>query len=317
MSKQIYDTIIIGSGPAGLSAAIYAGRGALKTLLIECAMPVSQVVLADAIENYPGLVESTNGFELIERFKSQAKKFAVEFQSGKVVKVSSSAEDKNTWQIDLEDKTYLTNSLIIASGSRHRQLGLPQEEALRGKGVSYCAVCDGAFFRDKDIAVVGGGDAAVSEALYLARFAKKVFLIHRRDRLRAEAVLAQRAKDNEKIEIIWDSVIEEIKGKEKVEAVALKNVKDSSIKDLALSALFVSIGYIPNTDFLASLIKCDKAGYIITDEAMRTSEAGIFAAGDCRANSLRQIVTACADGATAASYAIKYLDEIRGQAYDK
>ena len=201
-------------------------------------------------------------------------------------------------------------------GARPRQLDIPGEAEFRGKGVSYCAVCDGALFKDKDIVVVGGGNSAVSEALYLTRFARRVILVHRRSRLRAVTVLAQRAKENKKIELMLNSIVTQIFGEEKVQGVSLKNVKDTTQSRIACSGIFISVGYTPNTDFLTDLVKLDSSGYIMTDQAMQTSRPGIFACGDCRAQSLRQVVTACADGAQAASSAIEYVDRIKGQSYD-
>jgi thioredoxin reductase (NADPH) len=316
MNQELYDAIIIGSGPAGYTAGIYTCRSQMKTLLIECFTPPSQAVTADFIENYPGFPGGIEGFGLIERFKNQAKNFGLDFHTGKVDNIMFKNRDKNIWQIKTEDKVYRSLAVILAVGARPRQLGIGGEEEFRGKGVSYCAICDGTFFKDKDIVVVGGGNSAVSEALYLSRIARKVMLVHRRNRLRAVAVLARRAKENKKIDIIWDSVITKIYGKDKVEGVGLKNVNDQTQSRLACSGVFVSIGFVPNTDFLAGLVKLDDAGYIITDQAMQTSHPGIFACGDCRVKPLRQVVTACADGATAAFSAVEYVDRIKGQAYD-
>ena len=315
MDKGIYDVIIIGGGPAGLTAGIYAGRAQLRSLLIECFAPPPQAVMADLIENYPGFPEGINGFALVERFKNQAKNFGIEFHVGRTEAILLQEEAENIWQVKLEDKIYRSLAVIVAVGASPRQLGLPGEEALRGKGVSYCAVCDGAFFKDKDIVVVGGGDSAVTEALFLTRFARKVSLVHRRNRLRAVGLLAQRAKENKKIEFIWNSVVSEIEGSDKVGGIHLQNVVDQAKSRIACDGVFIAVGYTPNTDFLRDLIKLDNSGYIIADQAMKTSSRGIFACGDCRANPLRQIVTACGDGAIAASSAIEYIDQIRGQAY--
>jgi thioredoxin reductase (NADPH) len=316
MGEIIYDAIIVGSGPAGLTAGIYTCRGQLKNLLIESFSPSSQVAMADLIENYPGFPEGVDGFGLIERFKNQAKNFGLEFQAGKVEGIVCERKRGNIWQVNLQDKSYHSLAVILAVGRRVRQLGIPGEEEFSGKGVSYCAICDGAFFKDKDIVVVGGGDSAVSEALFLTRFARRVFLVHRRSRLRAVSILAQRVRENEKIEFIGDSVVRQVYGKDKVEGVYLKNLVDQTQSHTACSGVFICVGHIPNTDFLADLVKLDSSGYIITDEAMQTSRAGIFACGDCRVKPLPQVVTACGDGAVAGFSAIEYVDRIKGKAYD-
>jgi len=316
MKPIIYDVIIIGSGPAGFTAGIYTCRSQLKTLLIECFIPSSQAVVADWIENYPGFPEGIEGFGLVERFKNQAKNFGLDFYTGKVDNIKLEDKQKNIWQVKSEDKIFHSLAVILAVGAKPKQLGIEGEEAFRGKGVSYCAICDGTFFKDKDIVVVGGGNSAVSEALYLTRFARKIILVHRRNRLRAVPILAQRAKENKKIELVWNSVITQVYGKDKVEGVGLKNVVDQVQSRLACSGVFVSVGLIPNTDFLGGLVKLDDDGYIVTDQAMQTSCPGIFACGDCRVKHLRQIVTACGDGAVAGFSATEYTDRIKGQAYD-
>ncbi len=316
VNKEIYDAVIIGGGPAGFTAGIYACRGQLRTILIECVEPASQAVTADFIENYPGFSEGIGGFGLVEKFRNQAKKFNLDFRTGKVDNIKLENEEKNIWQVKTEDKIYRSLAVILAVGARPKQMGIEGEEKFRGKGVSYCAICDGAFFKHKDVIVVGGGNSAVSEALYLSRLARRVTLVHRRNRLRAVAILAQRAKDNKKIDIAWDSIVTQIYGKDKVEGVCLKNIVDQTQSRLGCNGVFVSIGYIPNTDFLTGLVKLDDAGYIITDQAMQTSCPGIFACGDCRRGSLRQIVTACGDGAVAGSGAIEYVDRIKGRAYE-
>ncbi len=316
MDKDVYDTIIIGGGPAGLTAGIYACRAQLKTLLIECFSPSSQAVAADLIENYPGFPEGIDGFSLIERFRKQAKNLGVEFKVAEVKNVGFVGERDKTWQINLDNETCGSLTVILAVGTRHRHLEVPGEKEFSGKGVSYCAICDGALFKDKDIVVVGGGDSAVSEALYLTRFAHRVKLVHRRNSLRAVGLLSKRALENNKIEILWNSTVTQIYGDSKVQGVDLKNVVDGSLSKIACSAVFVSVGYIPNTDFLANLIKLDASGYIITDELMQTSKPGAFACGDCRLKPLRQVVTACGDAAVAAFGAIKYVDQIKGASYD-
>ncbi len=315
MNQEIYDTIIIGSGPAGLSAGIYACRDKLNSLLIECFSPASQAVAADLIENYPGFPGGISGFQLIESFKNQAKSFGLEFQSGKVERIVSSAQEEKVWQVSLGDKVYSSLTVILAVGAKPKQLGIDGESQFLGKGVSYCAVCDGAFFKDRDIMVVGGGDSAVEEALYLSRFARKVILVHRRNRLRATSILERKAKENDKIEFIWNSVITQIYGKNKVEGVFLKNLVDGTQLSLECSGVFISVGCIPNTDFLGDLIELDSLGYIISDQMMQTSCPGVFVCGDCRMKALRQVVTACSDGAIAGFNAVNYVDRIKGKAY--
>lgn len=307
-----YDTVIIGGGPAGLVAAIYASRARLKTLLIESASVTGQAVTTSDIENYPGFPEGLNGFELIERFKKQAEKFGAEFKTGNVKSVK---EEKNAWQVVLDKGSITSLSVIIAAGSRPRKLAVPGEEKFRGKGVSYCAVCDAAFFKNKDIVLVGGGDSAIEEALFLTKFARKITLVHRRDRLRATKILQEKASANKKIKFIWSSKITEILGDEKVKSVKIENAKTGEKKEISCGGVFIFVGYVPNTGFLKNTVKLDENGYIITDDNMKTSKEGIFASGDARKKLLRQIVTAAADGATAAVSARMYVEELKGEQY--
>ncbi|MGD9014515.1 MAG: thioredoxin-disulfide reductase [Candidatus Omnitrophota bacterium] len=317
MEPITYDTIIIGSGPAGFTAGIYTCRSQLKTLLIECFDPSSQAVTADWIENYPGFPEGIEGFGLIDKFKSQAKNFGLDFHAGKVDNISLEDKQGKLWQVRAEGKVFRSLAIILAVGASPKQLGIEGEKEFRGKGVSYCAICDGRLFKDKDIVVVGGGNSAVSEALYLTRFARKVVLVHRRNRLRAVSILVQRAKENKKIDFAWNSLVTKIYGKDKVEGVGLQSVIDQAQSRLTCSGVFVSVGLVPNTNFLGSLVKLDDYGYIITDQSMQTSAPGVFACGDCRAKPLRQIVTACGDGAVAGFSATEYVDRIKGRAYDR
>ena len=300
-----YDVIIIGGGPAGLTAGIYTSRARIKTLLIESSSVLCQAVTTDHIENYPGFPEGVNGFELIEKFKSQAQRFGTEFVSGEVKGVK---ENKPGWQIVTEDKTYTASSVIIASGARPKRLGIPGEDKFRGRGVSYCATCDGALFKNKEVVVVGGGDTALEEAIFLTRFAKKVTVIHRRSALRGTKILQERAFADKKIEFMWDSVASEIKGGDKVTCVRIKNVKTNAGLDLLCDGVFMFVGYTPNTAFLKDLLPLDENGYIIADDNCLTSKVGIFACGDCRKKLLRQVVTACGDGATAAFACQHYLE---------
>ena len=292
-----YDVIIIGGGPAGLTAGIYASRARLKTLLIESFSVPCQAVTTDHIENYPGFPEGINGFELIEKFKKQAEKFGTEFV---VSEVKAVKEGKPGFQVETEDKVYTCSSVIIASGASPKKLDIPGEHKFRGKGVSYCATCDGALFKNKEVVVVGGGDTALEEALFLTKFAKKVTVMHRRNVLRGTKILQERVFSNKKIEIIWDSIVIEIMGSAKVTGVKVKNGKTSAMTDLLCDGVFIFVGYTPNTGFLKDILPLDEGGYITTDDNCLTSKPGIFACGDCRKKLLKQVVTACGDGALAA-----------------
>ena len=308
-----YDVIIIGGGPAGLTAAIYTSRARLKTLVIESYSVPGQAIITDSIENFPGFPEGINGFELVEKFKKQAEKFGAELIVKNVEKIE---QLQDGWRIKAEDKTYTTLSIIIATGAHPRKLDVPGEHKFTGKGVSYCATCDGALYRDKHVVVIGGGDTAIDEALFLTRFAKKVTLVHRRDRLRATKILQERVLANKKMEFAWESNVIEILGKDKVGGVKIKNIKTKKDTDLSCDGVFVFVGYEPNTDLLKGLLKLDKKSYILTDDDMNTSKKGIFSCGDCRKKLLRQVVTACGDGATAAFNAQHYVEKLKGTAYE-
>ncbi len=300
---MIHDVIIIGGGPAGLAAAIYAGRAKLDGFVLEKMSPGGQVLITDHVENYPGFADGISGFELVEKFAAHARKFGMNIENGEVASLELVGGNVNI--ILTDERTITTRSVIIATGATHRKLGVKGEDKFLGRGVSYCATCDGPFFRDQVVAVVGGGDSAVQEAIFLTKFAKKVYLIHRRDELRAIKVLADRAMENDKIEFIWDSVVEEIEGQDQVEAVRLLNLKTGDTQRLKVDGVFVFIGIVPVTDFVKDLVETDERGFIKTDEWMRTSVKGIYAAGDCRQKPLLQIVTAVAEGATAA-YAVEH-----------
>lgn len=303
--EKIYDLIIIGGGPAGLSAAVYAERAKLDMILLEKA-PVSggQVLSTYEVDNYPGL-PGINGFDLGMRFKEHAEKLGATFLEDDVVSIEIDGDIKS---VSTHEGTYKAKTVLIATGAAHRKLGVPGEEELCGMGVSYCATCDGAFFKGRTVAVVGGGDVAVEDAIFLARLCDKVYVIHRRDEFRAAKTLVDSLKNCSNVEIIWDSVVEAIKGEDEVEGLSLKNVKTGERSELVLQGIFVAVGMLPNTEvFAGSGLALDAAGYVMAGEDCVTNIPGIFAAGDVRTKPLRQIVTAVADGANAVSSVERYL----------
>ncbi len=310
---MLYDLIILGAGPAGLSAALYAGRACLKTLLIEKAMPGGQITLTDEIENYPGqLLEGESGFSLTERMGQQADKFGVERAYDEITAIDLTGEEKVlTGRMD----EYRARTVIIATGAHPRPIGCENEKAFTGRGISFCATCDGAFFRGLEVYVVGGGDSAVEEAIYLTRFARKVTIIHRRDQLRAVKGIQEKAFANEKIAFLWDSVVEKVDGEGALSEMTVRNVKTNEVTTIKASAedgmfgVFGFVGYAPNTALFEGKIDMDR-GYIIANEDMHTSVPGVFAAGDVRVKSLRQVITAAADGAIAAMQAARYIEEM-------
>lgn len=307
MSEHFYDVIIIGAGPAGMTAAVYASRANLNTLMLERGVPGGQMSDTEAVENYPGF-DSILGPDLANKMFEHSQKFGAKYAFGDVKEVKDHGDYK---EVITGDKTYKAKAVIIATGAQHRKLGVPGEEEYAGRGVSYCAVCDGAFFRDREIAVIGGGDSAVEEGMYLTRFAKKVTIIHRRDQLRAQKILQERAFQNEKIEFIWDTVVEKINGKDgKVSSLTLKNVKTGETKEFETDGVFIYIGTDPLSEPFKSLGIVNEDGYIPTNENMETKVPGIFAAGDVREKELRQIVTATGDGSIAAEAAIKYIESL-------
>jgi thioredoxin reductase (NADPH) len=302
-----YSVIIIGGGPAGLTAGLYTARAQLRTILLEAMIPSGQAYMTDRIENYPGFPDGISGRELIERFTQQAKKFGLEILTFTKVESIEVAGDKK--MVVVGEKHLSAPALIIATGGQWNKLGVVGEEEFAGKGISYCATCDGAFFKDQEVVVVGGGDTALEDALYLSRIARKVYVIHRRNQLRAQKILQLKALEEPAIEFIWDSVIKEIKGQGVVKNVTIENIKDATQRELAVSGVFIAIGQRPNTDFIRGIIDLDDVGYIITDQNCATSVAGIFAAGDVRQKSLRQIATAVGDGALVAASAERYITE--------
>jgi len=279
-----YELVIIGGGPAGLTAGLYAARAGLNAVLIEKIVPGGQVIVSDWIENYPGFPEGISGPDLVQKITEQVKRFDLNIESNEVVSVT---------------------------GAFPKKLGVPGEDTFYGKGISSCATCDGPFFKDRIVAAVGGGDTAVQESLFLTKFAKKVYLIHRRDRLRAEAILQKRALSNEKIEIIWDSVLTDISGLTNVENITVQNVKTGDKKRFSVDGCFIWVGTIPNTKFLADSVKLDEYGFIVADLNMETSVPGVFAVGDVRNTPLRQIATAVGDGAIAAISAENYIENVK------
>jgi len=317
--SQIYEVIIIGGGPAGLTAGIYCARARMKSLLLEDISLASQVLLTERIENYPGFPEGVSSIPLMEKFKEQASNVGLEFAPGKVEKIEQEEKQEGNlarvWKTTVDNKVYHALSLIVATGAGPKKLGLPGEERLTGKGVSYCAICDATFFKGKDVAVLGGGDTAVQEALYLAKFASRVILVHRRSRLRATKILQERIMVNEKIEFSWDSLAKEILGRGMVEGIRVENAKTKKEKRIPCQGVFIFAGYLPNTAFLGGILSMDESGYIITDENMSTSREGVFACGDCRKKILRQVVTACGEGATAAFSSQQYVEKLKGVAY--
>jgi thioredoxin reductase (NADPH) len=305
--NQQYDVIIIGGGPAGLSAAIYASRDRMETLLIERALTGGLINEADHVDNYPGFPEGISGFELTDKMHDQALKYGLKELSAEVTAVEP--KGKRSFLVKTADEEYLARAVIIAGGSDKQRMGVPGEKEFGGRGVSYCATCDAAFYRDKIVAVVGGGNSALYEALHLAKFASKVYIIHRRDQLRATAVVQERAKAEPKIEFILSSIVEAIEGKDFVEKVWLKNVATEQTSELKLDGIFIAIGINPNTGYLKELLELDTAGMIIVNDRMETSVPGIMAAGDIRHNSIRQTVAAAGDGAVAALSAKRWVEE--------
>jgi len=304
-NTKSYEVIIIGGGPAGLTSALYASRARLSTLLIENALFGGQMTTTELIENYPGFPQGVTGDELSRLMEDQAKRFGAEMVNQEIVEVKLEGDLKS---VRTHESSYLCKALIICTGTEYRKLGVPGENEFSGKGISYCATCDGAFFKDSQIFVVGGGDSALTEALFLTKFVKELTIIHRRDELRATKIYQERALENPKIKFLWNSVVQEIKGNQVVRSVLIKNVKTGEIKEFSTDGIFLFVGLIPRTQFLKGLIQMNEEGYIITDENCETSVKGIYAAGDCRKKLLRQIATAVGEGATAAFTAEKYLE---------
>ncbi|HIS82445.1 TPA: thioredoxin-disulfide reductase [Candidatus Scatenecus faecavium] len=308
MQSYEFDTVILGGGPAGLSAGIYASRGAVSTAILDVSMMGGQPSNYLELENYPGF-PIIGGYDLMEKFEEHADKFGVQkFPMQEI----ESLDLKSTPKVILtKEAEFKAKTVIIACGAQPMKLGVPGEAEFVGRGVSYCAVCDGAFYKDKVVAVVGGGNAAVEEAMYLTKFANKVYVIHRRNELRADKIVQERAFKNEKIEFIWDSVVKEIKGDDLVHTAVLENVKSGERSNLQVNGVFPYIGMVPNIEGISGQVEQDAGGFIITDETMKTSIDGVYAVGDVRKTPLRQVITAASDGAVGAVYAVKYIESLK------
>lgn len=304
MEQNIYDVVIIGGGPGGYTAALYAARANLTVLLLEKLTPGGQMGTTDVIDNYPGFPEGINGFELAMQMKQGAERFGVETKLSEVLSVDLKGAVK---QIRTADGTYQAKTVVLASGAHPRELGLAGERELRGRGVSYCATCDGMFYRGKTVVVVGGGNTAAADVLYLSKLCKKVYLVHRRDTLRASKVYLDPLQKAENVEFVWDSEVQEILQDGKIQGVLVRNKKSGEKTELSCDGLFVAVGYLPNTGLFRSQVETDEAGYVLADETTRTSLPGVYAVGDLRRKPLRQVVTAAADGAVAAHFIEEYL----------
>ena len=303
-----YDVVILGGGPAGLSAAIYAARGAAKTAVIDVSMFGGQPSNYLELENYPALGK-IGGYDMMEKFEEHADMFNIEkFPMQEIEKIDLQPDTKI---VETKEAVFEAKTVIIATGAQAKKLGIKGEKEFAGRGVSYCAVCDGAFYKDKTVAVVGGGNAAVEEGCYLTKFANKVYIIHRRDTLRADKIVQQRAFDNDKVEFIYDTVPVEIKGSDSVESFVVRNVKTNQETELKVDGVFPYIGFSPNIEHINAQLQQDEGGFIVTDQYMQTSVKGVYAVGDVRTTPLRQVITAASDGAIAGCFATKYLDEIK------
>ena len=301
---QEHDVVIVGAGPGGLTAGMYAARAKLDVVCIEKLLPGGQIVNTHLVEDYPGF-ESISGPDLAQKLEAHAKKFGLKIENDNVVRIKA---DGRFWIVEGDYDNYRGKAVIIASGGQPRKLGVNGEQELTGRGVSYCAICDGAFFKDEIIAVFGGGDSAVEEGIFLTKYGSKVYIIHRRDQLRAQKIIQDRALTNSKIEFIWNSVAEKINGSEKVSSITIRNLKTAEVRDIPVGAVFPFIGFVPNSDLFAVDIRRDPQGYIITNENMETTLKGIYAIGDVRKQLCKQVTNAVGDGTTAAIAADKYIE---------
>lgn len=304
MAEGVYDVVIVGAGPAGLTAAIYAGRARLDTVVIDHGVAGGQVATTDMVENYPGFPQGVSGAELAGLMNEQAERFGARIE---MAEAEGLAREGDVWRVDTSEGPYRARAVIVATGTRPRELGVPGEKEFRGRGISYCATCDGAFFRDKPVVVVGGGDSAVTEAEFLTRFASHVTIVHRRDQLRAARSLQERVLDNPKISVRWNAVVTSFLGEGRLQRVRLRDVKAGTESEVEAEGAFIYVGLLPNTSFLNGVVPLDEGGYLVTDEAMALPVPGLFAAGDVRRKRLRQVATAVGDGAVAAMAAEEYI----------
>ena len=305
MGKKIYDVMVIGGGGAGLTAALYASRANLSTILFEKLVSGGQIASTDLVENYPGFEEGVLGPEIAQKMEAQAVRYGTQMVYEEITALSQKG---NIFEAKSTEADYAARSVILAMGASYRMLGIPREKEFIGKGVSYCATCDGAFFKGKKVVVVGGGDSALQEGLFLTRFAERVTIVHRRDALRASPILQERAKMNPKISFIWDTVIDKIEGEKKVASVLLKNVKTQTIEQHATDGVFIFIGHDPNSALAKGFVALDEKGYVVTDPFLATPVPGVFAAGEVRQGAVRQLVAACGEGCAAALAAQAFLD---------
>lgn len=301
------DVVIIGGGGSGLTAALYTSRAKLSTILFEKLTPGGQIAVTDLVENYPGYPEGITGPEIAMKMEEQAKKYGTEVV---YEEVKSIVKKDNIFEIQASSGVYKAKAVILASGASFRMLNVPNEKQLIGRGVSYCATCDGAFFKGKELVVVGGGDSALQEGIFLTRFATKVTVIHRRDKLRASPILQERAKTNPQISFIWDTVVEKVNGDKKVTGLTLKNLKTNEISEFSADGLFVFVGHDPNSAFIKNFVQLDEHGYVITGEHLTTSVPGVFAAGEIRVGAVKQLVAAAGEGCEAALAAQSYIENL-------
>jgi len=303
-----YDVVIVGGGGAGLTAGLYTSRARLSTLLIEKLAPGGQIALTDLVENYPGFPDGVLGPEISQRMEAQARKYGTEIAYTEVKSLGKNPDGR--FIVKTSSEEFLAKSIVLAAGASYRKLGVPGEKEFTGKGVSWCATCDGAFFRNKEIVVIGGGDSSMQEGIFLTRFATKVTVIHRRDKLRASPILQQRAKENPKIHFMWDTVIEKINGEKKVESVLLRNLKTNQPSDFRTDGVFIFIGHDPNTSFLNDFVELSEEKYVKSSGYVKTSVPGVFAAGEIREGAVKQLVSACGEGCEAALAAQEYIEHL-------
>ena len=306
MAEKLYDVVVIGGGPGGYTAALYAARANLSVVVLEKLTPGGQMGTTDVIDNYPGFPEGVNGFELAMQMKQGAERFGAETQLAEVTQVELAGQVKT---VHTSGGDYQARTVVLATGAHPRELGLPGERELRGRGVSYCATCDGMFYRGKTVVVVGGGNTAVSDVLYLSRLCEKVYLVHRRDTLRASKVYLDPLQKAENVEFVWDSEVKQLLRDQAVTGVRVRNKKTAEERDIPCAGVFVAVGYLPNTELYRGQVELDEAGYVLADETTQTNLPGVFAVGDLRKKPLRQVVTAASDGAVAAHFIEEYLNQ--------